>query len=242
RRRAGHRHRARPGLLLLLPGQPALLLRRHPEVLLVRQRVDTGGALQPGELAIRGPLHVPPLLPPLHTADLAPTRGRRLRRPLQPDARTDARPDRPDTRRRLQLPEHLPTDHSAGQLGRGQRDPRLLAWSRVFGLQLGTLLPHPALPRAAAEPEPAVRGRRAVVPLHLRPDPPGTRRGAAALLGHPAAAQPDRARNPGTTNQPDPRAREPGRSRRARPSEPVALRSLQPVPDRRPEAGRLHEA
>ncbi len=54
----------------------------------------------------------------------------------------------------------------------------------------------PLLIATQAEPEPAVRGGDALVPLHLRPDerrgPPDT----AALLGHPAVLRAERRRVP----------------------------------------------
>ena len=59
--------------------------------------------------------------------------------------------------------------------------------SAFLGLQLGAFLPHPALYRAAPQPEPAVRGRPDLVPVHFQSHPPGQRPGAAALLDSQAA-------------------------------------------------------
>ena len=81
--------------------------------------------------------------------------------------------------------------------------PRLQLPGAAFArLQLGALLPHTAVHRAAAQPEPAVRRRPHLVPVHLRPDPAGQRPGPAALLDPQAAARPHQRPGPAAADQP----------------------------------------
>ena len=111
---------------------------------------------------------LPPLLPSVHAAVLASARAAAAFR-CSTTATSSCNPDT-DRSRAAPTCSASTTDYqpgaAAGRLGPATTSPRQdrefldfscgAAYSR---LQLGAVLPHPALHRRAAEPEPAVRGR-----------------------------------------------------------------------------------
>ena len=110
----------------------------------------------------------------------------------------------------------------------------------LLGLQLGAVLPRPALHRPASQPEPSVRGRAGLVPLHLQSDAPGTAfQLAAALLDSQAPPRSHRAQQ--ILDQQINKLLAPS-TRRLRPRQhevkELAQGSLQPLPARRSAACR----
>ena len=71
-------------------------------------------AVEPGQRSVPGALRLPPLLPPVHAAVLAPARQRRLPAALRPQPPAQSGQIDPSRRRRLQLPDQLPAGARRG--------------------------------------------------------------------------------------------------------------------------------
>ncbi len=117
-------------------------------------------------------------------------------------------------------------------------DRRLRPPGRVQRLQLGDVLPRPADDRHQAQPEPAVRGGDALVPLHLRPDEHRRAAVAAAVLGDQAVLRAERRRLPQAAHRAAPRPHR----RQHRAAQRVEEQPVRPAPHRPLPPGRLPEA
>ena len=254
RRRTGHRPRLRPDLVLLLPGHQALLLRGERALLLDRAACGRRSRLPTRQRALRGPLPLPPLLPPVHAALLAPARRRRLSAALRPQPPAATRHHRSQRRRHLQLPDHLQPDlpRVDWHQGRPQDNESATARSSTSAadaaysrLQLGVLLPR----RRSTSPSVLSQNQQFEDALTWFHYPLRSRPGRAPIRRPKRFWIPKPLHN--LTTAGDPRSSGSTTccswSTRAIRTAVAQVRQLaqgpvQPVPARRPAPGRLHEA